>query len=229
MHDRGNAGSRMTEANWRSYVRTNLASQRLVPPLSEEVIEELAAHLHDVYQDALRLGLSLEIAFARANREAADWRRLAKSIRHARKEEDPMSHDAKTLWVPGVSTLVIASLFGMTMTRLLVVLWGQPRATLLVAGPWLCSYFVFGALGAFWSRRVGGARWKRFLSGTFPATLHLATFLVIVVSAMISETRPLAFFARVFVFWVIIPAAALALGTLPFLRNPAAKAVPAAS
>ena len=139
-----------------------------------------------------------------------------------------MSHDAKTLWVPGVSTLVIASLFGMTMTRLLVVLWGQPRATLLVAGPWLCSYFVFGALGAFWSRRGGGARWKRFLSGTFPATLHLATFLAIVVSAVISETRPLAFFARVFVFWVIIPAAALALGTLPFLRN-AAKAVPAVS
>jgi len=48
MHDRGNAGSRMTEADWRSYVRTNLASQRHVPPLSEEVIVELAAHLEEV-------------------------------------------------------------------------------------------------------------------------------------------------------------------------------------
>jgi len=53
MHDRGNAGSRMTETDWRSDVRTSLARHPHIPALSEEVIEELAAHLEEVADSKL--------------------------------------------------------------------------------------------------------------------------------------------------------------------------------
>lgn len=221
----------MNESDWRRFVRERIGNRLPASAPAEEVIEELAEHLEDVYQDTLRRGLPPEAAVARAKEQASDWKLLARNIRRARRKEDFVSHTARTIWVPGTSTLLIASLFGLAVTRSMGALWADPRAASVLAGSWLCFYLMLGALGAYWSRRAGGARMSRLFSGVFPATLHLATFLVIAIAAVLlrlpwsSDYSDLRFLARVFLAWVIIPGAALALGTLPFLRERAAKAL----
>ncbi|HMD32548.1 MAG TPA: hypothetical protein VKG84_11615 [Candidatus Acidoferrales bacterium] len=225
----------MSETDWHRFVRERLGGQPRASVPSEEVIAELAEHLEDVYQDARRRGLSHEAAMASTKEQTSDWRLLAERIRRARAREDVVSHTAKTIWVPGISVLFFASLLLLAMTRLMPpTAWASPHGPWLVAVPWLCAYLVFGALGAWWSYRAGGSMSERFFSGVFPAALHLAIFVTGAAAAMIgrpwsSEYRQLAFLATVFLRWVMIPGAALALGTLPFLRGRSGKAVPAAS
>ena len=136
---------------------------------------ELAEHLED--QCAARA----EKAILPQNRVepiegGTDWNLLAREIRHA--EEETMSPTAKTLWVPGVSMLFCSFILLFAMTRLVPpAIWVNPKAPVLLMAPWLLSYLVFGALGAWWSRRAGGSRATRFFSGIFPLALHLAASL----------------------------------------------------
>ncbi len=139
-----------------------------------------------------------------------------------------MSPTAKTLWVPGVSVLFCSSTLLLAMTRLVPpATWVDPKAPVLLLAPWLLSYLVFGALGAWWSRRAGGSRAARFFSGMFPLALHLAVFFLPIIVAMASdvprfpEHLQLSFLLRAGLGWVVIPGFALAIGTVPFLRDAA--------
>ena len=139
-----------------------------------------------------------------------------------------MSPTAKTLWVPGVGMLLCSFILLLAMTRLLPPkTWVDPRASVLLMAPWLLSYLAFGALGAGWSRRAGGSRVVRFISGTFPLALHLAVFSLPIIVAVVSdvprfpEHLQLGFLLRAGLGWVVVPGVALAIGTVPFLRDAA--------
>jgi hypothetical protein len=116
----------------------------------------------------------------------------------------------------------------LAMTRLVPpAIWVNPKAPVLLMAPWLLSYVVFGALGAWWSRRAGGSTATRFFSGMFPFALHLAVFLLPAILAIASNVSRLgehdqvSFLLRIGLGWVVIPGAALAIGTVPFLRDSA--------
>lgn len=224
--------------DWRRFVRERLGPLGLSPEREEEIRAELADHLEDHSQHMGKPAPGI------------DWKSLARDIRSA--EEDAMSPTAKTLWVPGIAGLLGATLMLFAMTSLvppttwvderpaMLILadmlapgeriepsWVDARPAVLLLGIWMFSYLAFGALGAYWSRRAGGGTAARFLSGTFPLTLHLAVFILPIAVALLSdipnfpEHRDPAWLFRTALTWVLIPGVVLAIGTLPFLRKTA--------
>jgi hypothetical protein len=212
--------------DWREFVSQRLRGLGFSRQREEEICAELGEHLEDAYLDALKRGLSPEAAMAAAQREVSDWRRLSRKIRHVGREERTMSHTARTLWMPGITMLLIASALLLIAARLFPAeLWSRPGAPGALLAPWLAAYLVFGAAGAWWSRRAGGSTAVRFFAGTFPLTLHLVVFLLPILVALLVEAPrhpehvQAAFLLRAALGWVVIPGVALAIGTLPFLRN----------
>jgi predicted permease len=66
--------------DWKGYVRENLPERRFRGEIEPEIHEEIAAHLEDVYTEALRRGASDAEAEARALAQVEDWEALAESI-----------------------------------------------------------------------------------------------------------------------------------------------------
>lgn len=139
-----------------------------------------------------------------------------------------MNHRTKSIWIPGLITLIITS----AALAVLQACRVQPHVTWLRAGvglvfytPWLIAQPAFGAIGAYLSRRAGGDRCARLLSGLFPSLMMLAAFAVILgvglalrlirISDFPPELWPVV--GAHFAVWVAIPALALALGALPFV------------
>jgi hypothetical protein len=212
--------------DWQEHVEQHLRSLGVSGEREEEIRAELAEHLEDTYQGALRRGLSPEAAMAHAQEQVPDWRKLAGRIRRASREEDAMSHMAKTIWLPGTIALLAATLLLLGMVRIVgPAVWASPDALWKIAVPWLLAYLLLGAAGAYWSRRAGGGVGARLLSGTFPLALHLATLILpVLVSAFSTNPKfpehlDVTYLARISLMWVLIPGFVLALGTLPFLRE----------
>ena len=139
-----------------------------------------------------------------------------------------MSHDTKTLWLPGMAALCCAAALVLGITWLAPpALWADPRpgAQWLAAAIGISSYVAFGALGASWSRRAGGSVSVRFLAGVFPLALHLAVVIPAIAISILSENRLHPEHLRpnlqlgVVLALVVIPGVALAIGTLPFLGD----------
>jgi hypothetical protein len=212
-------------SDWRPHLRERLGPLGLHREREEEILAELAEHLED--QCAAK-GEKALLPDSRVERieSGIDWTLLARNIRHA--EEETMSPTAKTLWVPGVSILFCSFILLLAMTRLVPpATWVNPKAPVLLMAPWLLSYLVLGALGAWWSRRAGGNTATRFFSGMFPLALHLAVFFLPIIVTIAStvprfpEHLQVSFLLRAGLGWVVIPGVALAIGTVPFLRDSA--------
>ncbi|MBI3664554.1 MAG: hypothetical protein HY234_16075 [Acidobacteria bacterium] len=144
-----------------------------------------------------------------------------------------MSVHTKNLVLLGMTMLISAAILLLALLRQVPpVAWVHPKAPMLFFIPWLLSYCVLGALGAYWSRREGGNTATRFLSGVFPVAMHLAIFLCVIVAAVTGASRnpehllP-SFLVRAGLSFVVVPGIALAIGTLPFLRNHTRESSPA--
>jgi len=218
--------------DWSSVVRSRLIALGIEAEREEQIRAELAGHLEDAYADAIRRGCTEEDAAARALAQVPDWTRLADAIRRADQKEGPMSPDAKTLWLPGMAALGCAAAVLLGVSRLLPAsLWLDPRATMPMTAGLLLSYLAFGALGASLSRRAGGGIAARLAAGIFPLALHVSMFVTVVVAAMFGDRRysigsptspeaiQINFQLRVALIFIVIPGVALAVGTLPFLRD----------
>jgi hypothetical protein len=211
--------------DWSSVVRSRLIALGIEAEREEQIRAELAGHLEDAYADAIRRGCTEEDAAARALAQVPDWTRLADAIRRADQKEGPMSPDAKTLWLPGMAALGCAAAVMLGVPRLLPAsLWLDPRATMPMTAGLLLSYLAFGALGASLSRRAGGGIAARLAAGIFPLALHVSMFVTVVVAAMFGDRRSpeaiqINFQLRAALIFIVIPGIALAVGTLPFLRD----------
>jgi hypothetical protein len=214
--------------DWRQNVRERLDSYSLHPGNREEIIRELATHLDETYEDALTHGLTEAEAVNRTLLEVADWRLLAGSIRHAQSEEQPMNHRTKSLWLPGLASFAAASLFLLVLTQIslrpqFLVRLNSGLGRSLYIG-WLFAQVLFGALGAFLSRRAGGTRTARIVAGEFPAMVMFGLWaLVIPISAFAEHNtfvlqHPLYYALGIFP-WVVLPGIALLLGAAPFLKE----------
>ncbi len=86
---------------------------------------------------------------------------------------------------------------------------------------WLVTQPVFGAAGAYLSRRAGGNGVARIALGIFPSIAMFGLlFLVGLAAAFVEEntfvlTHP-HYFALIVLPWVVFPALSLMLGVLPF-------------
>ena len=69
--------------DWTRYVRERLALPELAPRREEELIQELAEQLDDVFESALAGGASADEAAAIAAGQIRDWQALARDLRQA--------------------------------------------------------------------------------------------------------------------------------------------------
>lgn len=138
-----------------------------------------------------------------------------------------MNHRTSSLWFPALLTLLGASV-SLMATQILGV---QPRLVwvrgmgVTLYWPWLATLPVFGAIGASLSRRAHASVLTRLTAGLSPALIMLTVMLIVLPWGLVLDG--LHFFTLVsfglgLANWVALPAFALFLGALPFLREPQA-------
>ena len=111
--------------------------------------------------------------------------------------------------------------------------WADPRwyVHALAAGLALLFYLVLGAIGAAWSRHVGGRPGERLAAGAFPLVLHVAVVGLGVGEDMLFALSrgaagqhlgiTIAGIVNMTMVMLVAPGAALLLGVLPFARRSA--------
>lgn len=137
-----------------------------------------------------------------------------------------MNNRTRSLWLPAMANLIAAPGLLMVFQKLAVqprVLWIGDMAMVLYL-PWLITLPIFGAFGAFLAKRAHARFVHRLIVGLSPALAVLGAFaLVLPVSLVVDRQAlrhfPFGYFALTICNWVVLPALALLLGTLPFLRE----------
>lgn len=138
-----------------------------------------------------------------------------------------MNERTKKFWMPGFISLASASIFMIIMGRIghapSVIL---TRSTLaIMAYPaWLIGQPLFGALGAYFSRRGGGTLWTRVAAALVPSLVVTAMFGVLLIRAFGSDPHDLgpanlSMFTKGILGAVLIPSVGLLAGAVPFLRE----------
>lgn len=214
-------------ADWQELVRQRLSGLALGAAEKDEVQAELASHLEDACEALRAEGWPERDAVQRALAQVPDWKDLEKKIVFAKQEGDLMQKRLQQLWIPGFLTLILATLFLMTLQKQgfiqpRIVSWSGPGAILFYA-PWLLPLPIFGALGAYLSSRAGGSRGTVLLASVFPALAFTAAFLLMSPIGMLIERitgrhndfRIVATtLLKDSVGWLLLPGAALVVGGL---------------
>jgi|SRR5579859_505027 len=205
--------------DWKQVVRRRMPSWRT----KEDVVAELAHHLEETYEQARSAGLTQRSALRLTLKEVQSWSVLATEIVRA-KQEGEMNHRTKSLWIPALLTFLGASASLMLCQFHGIaprMLWFD-HTVLVLYLPWLATLPVFGAAGAYLSRRAQGPMTARLAAALSPALIMLAVMLLILPWGLILDG--LHFFTLVgfgvcLTTWVAIPALALLLGAMPFLTR----------
>ena len=218
--------------DWKELVKERLAARgrrgSALGSAEEEVVAELAAHLEEAYEEARSRGMSEALAVQLALQEVEDWRVLAADICRAKAEESGMNDRTKSLWLPGMVNLIAAPGLLMILQKLGVhprVVWVGSMAMVFYF-PWLITLPIFGALGALLAKRAQGSTGYRLVAGLAPALAILGAYALFLPLGLvlgrphISEF-PWVYFVLMLLNWVGLPAGALMLGALPFLRESA--------
>jgi len=133
--------------------------------------------------------------------------------------------------LPG-TTMVLAAATGMSLvvSSTPADRWLDPRWQVhaLAAGLAFLFYLLLGAIGAAWSRHVGGSPGERLAAGVFPLVLHMAMAGPAVGADMLyalSRGRAGLHLGinmiNMILVMLVVPGAALLLGVLPFARRSA--------
>jgi hypothetical protein len=219
--------------DWTALVRDRLTGLDLDADREDRIRAEIAAHLEDCYGEARRCGNTDGEAVARTLALVTDWQVLARSLRHAERGDGMMSADAKTILLPGLTATAGAALVFGVIPMLPSTLWVTPPVSMhvLVSALLFAPYVACGALGAWWSRRAGGTLSHRLVAGFFPLLLNLTMVVAAIVLSGLTEqrTHPTTFAPNmqlgVLIVFVLVPGMALAMGALPFLKEPSRGAV----
>lgn len=219
--------------DWQTLVSQRLAHLALEERDREEVFAELAGHLEESYESLLRQGDSEHEAIPRVLSQVANWQDLQRKIYSARTKENNLTPRVSRLWLPGLFT------FAISMGLLSVAQkFGPPPLILNLDHPpvlmfytrWLLMLPLAGSVGAYLSKRAGGALRVALLSSMFPVLPFAAVFLVaipvgLLIDHSIAHSIVAAAFLNLMLGWVFAPGAALLAGNLlvqlAFLRRSA--------
>jgi len=211
--------------DWQEVVRRKLVSAAVSRRRREDLIAELANHLEDAYGELLVCGVSEPEAMAKCLEELDDVPKIAAAVTRSQIWEGAMNQRSRTLWLPGLVTLTLASVLLMVMERFA---FSRPRVywvdgvNVEVGLFWLLSLVPCGALGAYMSCRAGGTRWNSILPSLFPSLTMLGVFSVVLPIAIFIERNTYVIhhllpFGLALLAWTIVPAVPSLLGALPVL------------
>lgn len=179
----------------------------------QEVIAELASHFEDCECHAMLETNDLNRSYRR---------RLSHAIERAKREEDPMNHRTRSLWLPALATFFCASV-SLTLCQfsgLQPSLVRVGKNAMSFYWPWFATLPLFGAAGAHLSQRARGTTASRAAATLSPTLVMLIVMLFILPWGLMIDGLH---FLRLISFrlglinWVVIPALALSLGGLPFM------------
>ena len=215
--------------DWEAHVRRHLVQLTLASNERNEVIEELAAHLQESFEQLCAQGMTNAEAEKRALAQVSDWNEFRREIQIAKTKENSMSDRVKQFWLPSLLTL----LFSMGLLALIQIFgpnpwivarhegspWRLIAPVAVIYVPWLLCLPLIGAMGAFLSQRFGGSRRAILSSALFPVLPYLAFFLIgLPMIAILNEriAHNIMFVALFvgFFAWVLAPGAALLTGGL---------------
>jgi hypothetical protein len=217
--------------DWYALVRRHLSSVRVDAQRRREISAELSAHLEDAYDAALRSGCTEAEAIARAMEHVPDWSALAVAVQGSADEDSTMTRQAITVLLPG-TTIMLAAAMGLAFVvySTPAARWVDPRWQVhaLAAGLAFLFYLLLGAIGAAWSRHVGGSPGDRLAAGVFPLVLHLAVAgpavgadMLYALSRGVGGVHLGINITNAILILLVAPGAALLLGVLPFARGSA--------
>lgn len=212
--------------DWRGLVRRRLQRACGSPP-PEAMCAEFADHLEDVYRDAVHSGLSNRAAIRQALRLVPDWGALARTAGHG--HGGVMRETvADRVVVPGLMGVAGAAALVTTVVFLPSTLWADPRQWVHAATgtALLAIYAGAGAFAAGWSRYRGGSRAQRVTAAAMPVALQAAIItLLLVVDGVrdVHSQQPFRVQWGLILAMLILPALAVACGTLPFIDDPHSK------
>jgi hypothetical protein len=134
-----------------------------------------------------------------------------------------MNARTRTFWLPALVSLsaAMACLTISTLGGLEPRFVARGWATYVVYIPWLLTLPLCGAAGAYLSRRAGGERRACLAAGLFPviAMTSLVGVLILIGKFVFAKPQWL-YFPMALFFGVILPAMALFLGAVPFVKAP---------
>ena len=212
--------------DWSRLISERMGVLALSGAVRDEVVAELATHLEELYQACRARGAIESQAIEIALSQATDWQELGREISDIKDEEAGMNDRSKQLWLPGLVTLTASMVWLMMLQRVnwnLGSSWFHESPPLMPDLMWLVTQPVFGAAGAYLSRRNGGTLIARLAAGIFPSIALLGLLIFITFTGFFVERNPFlwkhpAFFALVVFPWAILPAISLLIGVVPFVK-----------
>ena len=209
--------------DWKQIVGESVRGLHVNPRDEAEIDAELASHLEELYEDLRADGIQEQEALEQCLAQLSEVRVAARDFERAKRKEGAMNYRSKTLWLPGLVSLTLSSVFLMVLQ-----LFGslQPRiyrvddGVLVLHLPWLMLLPFCGAAGAYLSRRAGGPSLNCLVAGTFPAFVMLGVFCLILPIGVFIERNtyilqhPL-YFCLALLNWTVLPGAVLLLGAIP--------------
>ncbi|MFZ1919073.1 MAG: permease prefix domain 1-containing protein [Terriglobales bacterium] len=214
--------------DWKALVRERMGVVSQSSAEETEVIAELAGHLEDVYEELRATGMPESDAMGHALGHIGNWSELATRIRRAKDGEAIMNTRTKTLWLPGLIALTASMVWLMILQRVsfkptLPGPWLHSGLAFAWYPLWLVPQPLFGAAGAYLSRRAGAERRTELTASVFPAIVMLGLWLVLLTYIVIERYSHVAHqwplvFAGVF-FWSILPGASLLLGRFLYVKT----------
>ncbi len=225
--------------DWELAVSERMGRLRLCTEARSDVVRELACHFEQIYDDARERGAGEQDAREEALESVRDWRRFTHEVQREKESLMTTTPFRKKVVLPGMVALVFSGI-ALWVTSMLHHAGAQyvfhpvdPKHYFTFNIPWLIALPIVGAIGAWMSWRNGGNSAQRFYAGIFPTLtfawvpLWGAAIAVIwivannVVPQRISDHASAAeWTVRIISFlvpWVLAPAIAMAVGTLPFL------------
>jgi len=208
---------------WQDLVRQRLADLALEPHERSEVVEEIAAHLEECYEQFRKNGLPEVEAVRQALAQVNDWRALGSGIRSARTREVIMTNRVTQFWLPGLLTFVLSmGLLAVVQkygSHPLILSLDKGTPILMLYTSWLEVLPIAGAAGAYLSKRAGGSSRMILLSSLFPVLPFGVVFMIAVpVGLVIDHNVPYHIVLRAFLSlilgWVLVPGATLFAGGL---------------
>lgn len=211
--------------DWRRIVRKKLAGTALSRRQRENLTTELADHLDDLHAELLASGIAESDASAQCLEQVNDMQQIAAAAKRSEIWEDAMNQRSRTLWLPGLVTLTLASVLLMVMQ---LFAFSRPRVHWVDGGAvaigfiWLASLLPCGALGAYLSRRAGGSRWNSVVASLFPSLIMLGVFCIVLPIGVLIERNSYIihhprYFGLALLVWIVVPGISLLLGALPVL------------
>jgi hypothetical protein len=144
-----------------------------------------------------------------------------------RQSADRMNNRTRSFWLPGLTVFLASMSWMALLQRLNVPLrapWAHSGLPVTSYTLWVLPQPIFGAIGAYLSRRAGGGVRARVAASLFPPIVLFAVVCGVIALGIFVEHDPHILqqplnIALTFLTWVLMPGIALLCGALPLCRT----------